>query len=150
MLQDLQGQVEVKVQTPRFMPEKQLVDLNMNEKPLVNFILEGSPTIQKIDLNKNSLSESSSDSIFVRIEAIDLYNTIASGYKGYILVQDEQAGTETVFPAFEFFREEKTVVLSGNIQSGRLTPGSYAVVVELYDPDGNKHEMRSNNMIVKQ
>lgn len=141
-LNELWDQVELSIEQEGFQPVYESVNLvRNNSKPQLDFTLVGSPTIQSIAFSKTLLAENETDSIIIRVAAQDLYNSNTESYLGKLLIKDDVGQTKIILTAEEEEQSNTIHLFTGTLSAGRLSAGSYQVVAEVTDPDGNAHTL---------
>ena len=145
-LSNLWDEVEVNIVQPGFQPLIHHVDLRKNTQPVVNLVLVGSPTIKNVAFDKTTLQ--SSDTIVARMEIEDVFNSQPGNYGGNLLLMDMQGAIQSIFPAGAIQESQNRFLLEALITADVMPPGSYQVLVEVFDPDSNLHQISADDRIL--
>ena len=147
---ELWDEVTFSINQQGFRPFTKLIDLGEDDDLELNLSLEGSPSILTIALDKTTLSVANQDTSNVDIEVVDLYNSQTGIYTGSILVQNSGGGTQTIVPANMTLSSEQQFLLESEIRSEILPIGTYTLVIEIKDPDGNIYQSKTEQQIIVQ
>lgn len=147
-LTELWDEVELNIQQEGFQPVSESLKLtHSNSDPQLDFTLVGSPTVQSVAFSKTLLTESETDSIIISIAAQDLYNSNTESYLGKLLIKDDSGQTKIILTAEEEAQSNTVHLFTSTLSAGRLPLGSYQVVAEVTDPDGNAHTLTASEQI---
>jgi len=146
-ISELWDQVELSVDHSGFKPTFQRVDLNNNSRPIVDFKLIGSPTIENIKLSQTVLSIANMDTITVRVEVLDEFNSISTGYTSNMIFKNMQGGSSTIAIDSINSQSFNNYTFTAIVTSDLLTVGTYRVIAEVRDPDGNTHLLEATEFL---
>lgn len=146
---ELWDEVEINIQHAGFESMFQFIDLQGNPQPELNIELVGSPTIQAITLNKNTLALNTQalDTILAKIEILDVYNSQFGNYSGNLILQNSAGKAQSIFATTNEIGSQNLFLLEALITNGELPQGTYSVLVEATDPDGNTHQLIADQTI---
>lgn len=140
-LNEVWDQVSLSISQIGFQPVFEQVELVLGNANLeADFTLVGSPTVQSVSLSKTVLAVTEPDTITIRVEAQDLFNSNFGAYTGKLLLKNETGGTEVILTAMEEGQSNTQYLFAANLFSGQLPAGVYQAVAEVTDPDGNFHQ----------
>ncbi|MEL7118335.1 MAG: carboxypeptidase-like regulatory domain-containing protein [Bacteroidota bacterium] len=144
---ELWDEVSISIDQPGFHPYISSIDLGKGRNQVLNPILEGSPIIVRVDLNKTTLNTGSLDTINIDIEVMDVFNSQAGNYIGNILVQNTNGGTQAIIPASTIASSQQKFLLKTQITSDLLPIGTFSLLAEVSDPDGNTDQSQLEQRI---
>lgn len=148
-INDLWDKVALHASLSGFKPSSTLVDLADDSKPVIDFILEGSPTINDIRLNKSSLSASESDTLSIVVEIQDEFNNNPGSYIANIIVINADGATQTINSLSLQGQGLEVLLFQGIILSTDLAKGNYLLMAEVQDPDGNRHQLEGGAFTIE-
>ena len=140
-LSELWDDVTVSVQQQGFQPTITLIDLSENDQPSLNITLSGSPTIGTVNLNKTTFISGQADTLSVRMEVQDLYNSNSQGYTGNFLLKTDGGVIASIINATLLSESLNFYLFKGAISTEELPAGTYGIQAEVRDPDGNMHRI---------
>ena len=149
-LNGLWDEVKLDVNHPGFQPASTLIKLtNKNNRPTVDFILVGSPTITAVNLNKEVLSAGSPDTLIANIEIQDKFNSITQGYVSNLLLLRPDGTAATILNAQLESQGLEAYLFRAVATSEILPAGAYKVAAEVRDPDGNEHRLETGEITIE-
>ncbi len=148
-INDLWDKVALNANLAGFKPASALIDLVDHSKPMVDFVLEGSPTISDIRLDKRTLSATVPDTLSIIIEVRDAFNLNSSEYTTNLLVQNQAGATQTIRSISLQGQGFEVLLFQGNILSEDLSEGTYLLLAEVRDPDGNRHQLEGGTFSIE-
>lgn len=148
-INDLWDKVALNASLSGFKPGSALVDLADDSKPVVDFVLEGSPSITDIRLDKNSLSASEADTLSIVVEVQDKFNDNTGSYIANIIVQTGDGATQTISNMSVQGQGLEVLLFKGTILSTGLASGTYLLIIEVRDPDGNRHQSEGGSFLIE-
>ncbi len=148
-LSELWDEVEISINHSGFKRQSRFIDLQDNSKPELNLELEGSPSIQAITLSKDSLSLnlSTPDTIMAKMEILDAFNSQSGNYKGNLILQNSAGEAQSIFANTKQSGGQNLFLLETLITTEGLPPGTYSLLAEATDPDGNTHQLVVDEVI---
>lgn len=141
-ISDLWDEVSLSVQSSGFRPVSAFLDLGKKNKPVLDFVLEGSPTIVDLRLDKTTLTSQNPDTLHVIVEVEDSFNSIAQGYTGHLVLKGPTGNTQAIVDLSIESQGLEVTLFSGQVVSTSLPSGAYQVIAEVKDPDGNTHQLQ--------
>lgn len=149
LLTDLWDDVTLSVNHPGFQPVSTLVTLgHRNKKITRDIVLQGSPTISGIALSKNTLTTSRTDTLRVRMEVQDNFNSLSQGYLSTLQLQRADGSTAFIQDVLLESQGLNTYLFSTLLTSDLLATGNYRVEAFVKDPDGNTHQQSAGDITV--
>lgn len=151
LLKDVWDEVTVTVNQPGFLPVTTQVDMNDYNHPTLNLALTGSPTIAIVALNKTTLASAFPDTIAIRVEVRDVINANSgANYTVNCLLRPQSGATTAIIPATLFSQSLDQYLFDAFMISGDYPAGTYGLLAEVKDPDGNSHQLDfGQNVIVE-
>ena len=82
------------------------------------------------------------------MEIEDVFNSQPGNYGGNLLLMDMQGAIQSIFPAGAIQESQNRFLLEALITADGMPPGSYQVLVEVFDPDSNLHQISADDRIL--
>jgi len=137
-VKDVWDEVTVTIDQSGFLPVLIWLDMNENNRPILDLTLNGSPTIGILTLSKTTLASDSLDTIAIRIEVKDVYNLNAgAGYTVNFFLKTITGAIMTILPASLHSQSLQQYLFDALLLSGDDPKGTYRLEAEVQDPDGN-------------
>lgn len=147
-LDDVWDEVYLEIDHTGFQSSFQRVELTSgNQRPQVNFTLTGSPTVESIAFDADTLNKENFESLAITMVVEDLYNTFSDTPIAYCQVQDSAGRTVLILDADIDSQSQTRFVFEAILTSESLPVGTYHVIGEATDPDGNTHQLSSDESI---
>ena len=147
-LDDVWDEVYLEIDHTGFRSSFQRVELTSgNQRPQVNFTLTGSPTVESIAFDADTLNKENFESLAITMVVEDLYNTFSDTPIAYCQVQDSVGRTVLILDADIDSQSQTRFVFEALLTSESLPVGTYKIIGEATDPDGNTHQLSSDESI---
>ena len=138
-------EVHLEINHTGFLPAFQRVELvNSKRNAQVNFTLIGSPTIQSVTFSQDTLNKDSLESLIISMVGEDLFNTFPDTPVGTFLVQNSEGQTVQIQDAEIDSQSQTSFLFRSLLTSDDLPRGTYQVIGEVIDTDGNRHALSSD------
>lgn len=147
---DLWDDVVLNINAAGFLPATNRIDLNDNDAPNLDFYLTGSPTIEGVILSKNTLSSSYPDTVVLSMEVRDVFNGNNQGYTGNFLLKADNDTKTIIIPATLLLQSLEKYQFESVITAGNIPDGIFQLLAEVQDPDGNMHQINTEQRLYVQ
>lgn len=141
-LADVWDAVTLAINQSGFLSVTTLVDMNDNNRPVLNLTLSGSPTIENVTLNKTTLVSAPPDTITIRLEVKDVFNAnTGANYTVNFFLKAQTGATTAILPATLHAQSLDQYLFDAFLTSGEYPAGTYGLQAEVQDPDGNRQQV---------